>query len=812
MKILLIQHTHTDIGYTDRQEKIMQNHIDYIKQAIKISEKIISGEKSEWEGFRWTCEMYWAVELFFNQTNESWHKRLIDAIHHGHIELTGNYLNCNDLVDYPSLKKAIKRAVDFSKTTGKTIDCGMAADVNGFTWGYSQALYDCGIRNFFSCVHTHHGMFPLFKKQTPFYWETPNGDHLLVWSGDHYNTGNHLGFCPNVEPVLNNDGTFDTKVRFSEQDLDHSKKLLDEYLEIIKKQDYPYDVIPIMISGVFVDNAPPSGHIVEYIKAFNERFGTDYDVKMSTLDEFFSYLKQLDVSIPTYKGDWTDWWSDGFMSTPASVIIFREAQKLVEQARALQLADYKIDEKKLSEAEYYLMLFAEHTWGYFSSISEPYFPKVTILDSVNQMYAGKAHEIASQIIDDVTLSENEAYLYPGRPLQYRVINPFNEPKKDIVKLLVNWWETFLIKDGYEVIDVDTNEVIPHQQIGLHGGAKLEVWFLANFESKQKRTFRIVPKQKTRTELHPDPMIPADRVVDFKSKYHTKPIYCTQHVLESPYVRIEFEPESGIVSWIDKKTGKELIREDRVYNPLTPIYEVTEHHVKWDFQQYQMTGRRNSFGRNRKGFNAKQFAGKLINTKVLADGNLFGRIELLYELPGTKHCSITLTTYANEPKVEFSLNLFKDSEWNPESIYLSLPFTIGNDMEMYAEKSGSTFRPRIDQIPGTLQDFYTLQNGFAYVDKNKGLAVSTLHAPVIQIGSLKSKEVQFFEEPNLKKNQELAYSWVINNYWETNFSANTGGLFSFEYAMYFSEDINTPEKAIEKCRNMNQKTIQFRVKK
>ena len=34
--VYLIHHSHTDIGYTERQEKIMRYHYDFIRQAIEI--------------------------------------------------------------------------------------------------------------------------------------------------------------------------------------------------------------------------------------------------------------------------------------------------------------------------------------------------------------------------------------------------------------------------------------------------------------------------------------------------------------------------------------------------------------------------------------------------------------------------------------------------------------------------------------------------------------------------------------------------------------------------------------------------------
>ncbi|WP_187274099.1 hypothetical protein [Paenibacillus sp. N3.4] len=47
---------HTDIGYTDRQEKIERYHVNFIKQAIEISESAYEGKRPEWNGFRWICE------------------------------------------------------------------------------------------------------------------------------------------------------------------------------------------------------------------------------------------------------------------------------------------------------------------------------------------------------------------------------------------------------------------------------------------------------------------------------------------------------------------------------------------------------------------------------------------------------------------------------------------------------------------------------------------------------------------------------------------------------------------------------------
>lgn len=157
MKIYLMHQTHTDIGYTERQEKLEWYHVEYLKQAIVISEAIRSGEKKEWEGFVWNNETHWIIETFFKSVDDSWKERLFDAIKAGHIQLTANFLNMTDLVDESLLKKYLEKAVKFGKSIGVKINTALAQDVNGFGWGYAQALYDTGVRRFYTCVHNHHG-------------------------------------------------------------------------------------------------------------------------------------------------------------------------------------------------------------------------------------------------------------------------------------------------------------------------------------------------------------------------------------------------------------------------------------------------------------------------------------------------------------------------------------------------------------------------------------------------------------------------------------------------------------------------------
>lgn len=57
--VYVIHHSHTDIGYTERQDKIIRYHCDYIRQAVDILNDIHQNNRQEYQGFIWQCENYW---------------------------------------------------------------------------------------------------------------------------------------------------------------------------------------------------------------------------------------------------------------------------------------------------------------------------------------------------------------------------------------------------------------------------------------------------------------------------------------------------------------------------------------------------------------------------------------------------------------------------------------------------------------------------------------------------------------------------------------------------------------------------------
>ena len=98
-QILVLHHSHTDIGYTDRQEMICRQHADFLRQALDILRRIDAGAAEEQRGFRWQCENFWQIENFLRGASETDRADLIRFARAGRIGLSASYLNLTDLID-----------------------------------------------------------------------------------------------------------------------------------------------------------------------------------------------------------------------------------------------------------------------------------------------------------------------------------------------------------------------------------------------------------------------------------------------------------------------------------------------------------------------------------------------------------------------------------------------------------------------------------------------------------------------------------------------------------------------------------------
>ena len=93
---------------------------------------------------------------------------------------------------------------------------------------------------------------------------------------------------------------------------------------------------------------------------------------MVTLEQFFQDVEKQAKDIPVYRGDFTDWWADGIGSTPHPVKLYLDAERKYSLCEKMDPEGTRGSAELKEKAREDLMKYAEHTWGYSSSVSEPW--------------------------------------------------------------------------------------------------------------------------------------------------------------------------------------------------------------------------------------------------------------------------------------------------------------------------------------------------------------------------------------------------------------------------------------------------------
>ncbi|MBL4934616.1 hypothetical protein JK636_02465 [Clostridium sp. YIM B02515] len=761
----ILHHSHTDIGYTDLQERIVYNHIDYIRTAVNIAKeghKVGTIDKS----FKWNCETYYCVERFLEEATEEEKQDFYSMIKSNNIGLSATYLNFTDLVDKKVLNKRTKEMVQHFKAQGIDIKSAMNADVNGISLGTLDVLLDNGIEFLFTNIHTHHGMYPLYQNQKPYYWENKEGKRLLVFSGEHYNLGNAFGLIDNdnFNPMTENYFGKNTKPLTH---LERLKENIVKYLTSCEENGYNYNFIPACVSGIFCDNAPPNTDIIRTIAAFNEAYGDEIHLEMVTLQEFYDNIKNQVKDVPVYKGDLNDWWANGVGSTPYGVKHYKDAQRMYHLCEKLDNQNMVSKKTLMREAEDNLLLYAEHTWGHSATITNPYDTMVQNLDIRKTSYASKAHEASAKNLNRIMHSRGDKLRYYNLNGKVKAINVSDKKGKKVVEFYIEAWE---YKGEVKVICETTGREIK-TQISSHPRGVL-ISFVDTFEANEEKVY-IYEQAAAKIETanlrvaHAG----AERIKDIVNNYDSKS-YKLPYQIENDYFKIAYEIGKGVTSFYNKVDNVEMLKEGDA-RFFTPIYENTK--IRTNVYE-----ERRILGRNIRGLHSKKYIGQLVEVKLINNGEIFTTIELIYELKGTYFSSVVIKLYNTLPKLEFKYKIAKTLSTDIESIYL--PLTLNDlDAALYIDKSDAIMRPGIDQIPGTCMEYYLVDNGLVYESKENTILIQTKDAPLIYMGELKHHPIILCDNKE-ENNKRDVYSWIMNNTWETNFKMDLSGIVEFNYTL------------------------------
>ena len=115
------------------------------------------------------------------------------------------------------------------------------------------------------------------------------------------------------------------------------------------------------------------------------------------------------------------------------------------------------------------------------------------------------------------------------------------------------------------------------------------------------------------------------------------------------------------------------------------------------------------------------------------------------------------------------------------MYVAFPFSLP-DSRIVFETIGGTLTQG-QQLPGSASDWNTSQNFVSVRGKKGQIIVVSNEAPLWQFSDFNMGKFERYP----KKGKTWLYSWVMNNYWFTNFRAYQEGGFSWSYQLTSTSD-------------------------
>ena len=113
----------------------------------------------------------------------------------------------------------------------------------------------------------------------------------------------------------------------------------------------------------------------------------------STSEAFRAFEKKYGAQLPRVAGDWTPYWEDGAASSARETALNRASSDRITQAEALwaHAESSRLSRRRPStDAWRNVLLYSEHTWGAWCSVSEPFRRETLEQWAIKQGYAAAA--------------------------------------------------------------------------------------------------------------------------------------------------------------------------------------------------------------------------------------------------------------------------------------------------------------------------------------------------------------------------------------------------------------------------------------
>ncbi|MCS7055911.1 MAG: hypothetical protein NZM18_07035 [Thermoflexales bacterium] len=734
-EILLLHHTHTDIGYTHEQPIVWELNRQFIEDALDQIERT-----ADWDAPSqpiWTCEVTETLRYWLRKATIAQVERFRRAVSAGRMSACAMPYNLTPMVGTPQFIRALSALPELRQMLGLPLNVALNHDVNGLPWTMIPLMLDAGIEMVIMGINVHFGAFPL-SRPLFFRWIGPDGRSIIALNGEHY-------------------GMFQRYARLSENSLDAMADGIAAYLRKLEAQRYPHTFAYLTLTHhSFWDNNPPYPAAFDLIRRWNAERRTPR-IRFVAPDELLSRAKAM--PLPEYAGDWTDYWNFGAGSSAHETRLAHQARAHLYAADlfSLQRAASRDGALPATTDEAYdaLTLWDEHTWGAYSSVSDPdrdttiggWYHKAKAAYQARSL----AHYVLSEQLEALAANPRHAPRIDG----FIFVNPTPFPRRDYLPMT-----RAMLRGEHHHFSSTAHHLMEHREL-LEQGKLDDVTWIGPISV---------------------PAYGYARLPLSALKSHDTPITQETEALDGAIVsgahRLEFDPRTGAVTaLIDRRTGANFVDPSSPWPMLGLVHETADADpaspylgrdvmLQLDYSQFQ----EHSFC----DWPARRTVEQVESARVIVQPHRAG-LEVKSALPGAR-ATRRIWLHGHRSEIAIEIVLHKDEVRTPDAIYLALPLNLPNWQAVF-DTMGTPTRLDAEQLPGCCRDWVTV-SGYVDVHTDRlGLTLACPDAPLVMVGDFNFGKRQLALDHS---RPPLLLAWLLNNYWTTNFRVAQPGVLRFRY--------------------------------
>jgi len=507
--------------------------------------------------------------------------------------------------------------------------------------------------------------------------------------------------------------------------------------ELDRNPNYPYDLVHLrMCTG---DNGTPPFELAAFVRDWNEQYESPRLIIGRTRDAFVALEAKWRDRIPSYTGEYAPYWEDGAASSADETARNRRAAKTLEAAeKAWSLAaaagHAAIPATEIDRAWDNAILYDEHTWGAHNSISEPDAPFVREQWAIKQAFALDAERQSDALLDG-GLKALAGRIATGEGRTIVVFNPSSWARTDLVRVPVE------ANEAGAVVDAD-GRAVAHRR-AEDGGA---LTFIArDAPALGYRTYRLAP-------------------ADAPSPENLRP-------------RAE---ANNIVLTVDGQTpalSQLVARAGDTERPLASA----------GFNQYL-------YCRNGDPNNVASAERVLVKAATPESPDGAALVVWSQQAPGCQALTQRVEVHGELPWIDIANTLERGDVREPEGIYFDFPLDGLARPTIRYETAWAPVQLESDLLAGSCKNYFCAQHFVEIAGEGQTVVLAPIDAPLIEIGEIhrNTRTHQLPPVERLKLEPARVLSFVMNNYWFTNYRASQPGTTTFRYRVYAYEG-NDPAK-------------------